>query len=188
MRFPLPKKTNGKYELGVMRRLGELFAYLEMEDKLIPYYFNSVKSPGFQYFNGVRARIPSQDEPPPDFNARSLGISDRFIGVGVQRIVQDVLGPFTDLLYNDLKNNTRTGWETMMENDAYSTRAYMAFKYKPNPRFGLEEEHLSTKVIDWCETLSTSTGRYNEALSEHVLGLSALGQVGDGVIDWKCIE
>jgi len=58
MRYPLPKSDDeGNYEPGVMQRLGQLFTYLGLHKRLIPYYFKSAKKPGFEYFNGVRARI-----------------------------------------------------------------------------------------------------------------------------------
>lgn len=186
MRYPLPKKDkNGNYEPGVMQRLGQLFNYLGMQDQLIPYYFKSDKKPGFKYFNGVRARI---DEGNPDFDAPALGINSTLIELGTNRIVEDAIGPFARGLFNDLKNHTTTGWDVMMRNDAYSTRGYMSFKYLPSAGFGLEPEHLATRVINWLETFDKSTGWYDRALTETVLEAIAFGDAGDGVVDWKCIE
>jgi len=185
MRFPLPKTNDkGDYESGVMQRLGNLFNYLGMQNKLIPYYFKSNESQGFQYFNGERVRIGERS----DFNAPALGINSNLIDLGVNNIVNDVVGPFAKLLFDDLKNRTETGWQVMMRNDVYSTRAYMSFKYIPSASFGLEPEHLATRVINWCETFDKSSGWYDRALSETVLEAIAFGEAGDGVVDWKCIE
>jgi len=184
MRYPLPKKDeNGNYLPGVMRRVGDLFKYLEMEDKLIPYYYESNASPAFKYFNGERARIGDN----ANFNGSSLGISDTLLGLGTSTVVEDVVGPFANMLWEDLRNHTRSGWEVMMANDAYSMRAYMSFKYIPSAGFGLPPDHLSTRVINWCETFDNSTGSYSKALTETVLDVIAFGQDGSEV-EWKCIE
>ena len=185
MRYPLPKSDDeGNYEPGVMQRLGQLFTYLGMHKQLIPYYFKSDKQPGFQYFNGIRARIGEGNS----FDAPALGINSTLIGIGVTNIVNDAIGPFARVLFDDLQNHTNTGWATMMRNDAYSTRAYLSFKYIPSASFGLEPEHLVTRVINWLETFDKSTGWYDRALTETVLEAIAFGEAGDGQVDWKCIE
>lgn len=186
MRYPLPKRdAQGNYGPGVMQRLGQLFNYLGMQNQLIPYYFESDKQPGFMYFNGILARI---GEGRPNFDAPALGINSTLIGIGVNAVVNDAIGPFARVLSDDVKNNTTTGWETMMKNDAYSTRAYLSFKYIPSASFGLEPEHLTTRVINWLETFDKSTGWYDRALTETVLEAIAFGEVGDGQVHWKCIE
>ncbi|KAF8147675.1 flavin-containing amine oxidoreductase-domain containing protein [Crassisporium funariophilum] len=92
------------------------------------------------------------------------------------------------MLYNDLKNHTHTGWNLMMRNDVYSTRAYMCFKYIPSASFGLPPDHLSTRVVNWCETFDKSTGWYDRALTETVLEAIAFGEAGDKDVDWKCLD
>ncbi|KAF9560294.1 amine oxidase [Agrocybe pediades] len=165
MRFPLPKTDEkGDYLPGVMQRVGKLFKYIDMQDKLIPYYFKSDGRPGFQYFNGVRARIGDNNS----FNAPDLGINSTLIELGVSNIVNDVVGPFAKMLYDDLKNHTTTGWDVMMRNDVYSTRAYMSFKYIPSASFG---------------AVDGTTGP-----SARLLEAIAFGEAGDGVVDWKCID
>jgi len=185
MRYPLPKSDDkGIYEQGVMQRVGQLFTYLGMHNQLIPYYYASNKQPGFQYFNGVRARIGEGS----GFDAPALGVNSSYVDVGVAKIVDDAVGPFARALFDDLQNHTTTGWDEMMKNDAYSTRAYFSFKYLPNPSLGLAPEHLTTRVINWLETFDKSTGWYDRALTETVLEAIAFGQAGDVDIDWKCIE
>ncbi|KAF4611779.1 hypothetical protein D9613_003929 [Agrocybe pediades] len=184
MRYPLPKtNSQGNYEPGVMQRVGQLFNYLGMQEKLIPYYYASAKEPGFQYFNGIRQRIGEGS----DFNAPALGIDAPYIKAGPSKIIDDVVGPFAQKLFYDLQNHTTTGWDEMMRNDTYSTRAYMSFKYLPNSSLGLPNEHLRTRVINWVETFDKSTGWYDRALTETVLEAIAFGQAG-GDIDWKCID
>jgi len=123
-----------------------------------------------------------------DFQAPALGINSTLTSIGVTRMVNDAIGPFARALYYDLQNHTSTGWENMMRNDDYSTRAYLSFKYIPSATFGLGPEHLSTQVINWLETFDKSTGWYDRALTETVLEAIAFGEAGEGQIDWKCIE
>lgn len=186
MRYPLPQSdAQGNYQPGVMQRLGQLFTYLGMHDQLIPYYYQSNSQPGFQYYNGVRARIGQGS---PNFDAPALGINASYINVGVTNIVDDATGPFARELFNDLENHTTTGWDDMMANDVYSTRAYFSFKYLPSPSLGLAPEHLTTRVINWLETFDKSTGWYDRGLTETVLEAIAFGQAGDTTVDWRCIE
>jgi len=185
MRYPLPEKdAHGNYLPGVMQRVGQLFNFLGMQDKLIPYYYESSASPAFQYFNGVRARIGAGSS----FNAPALGISNTLIDLGVSRVVEDVVGPFARMLWEDLQEHTRAGWEMMMMNDAYSMRSYMSFKYIPSASFGLPPDHLSTRVVNWCETFDNSTGAYSKALTETVLDVIAFGQDDESKVEWTCID
>ena len=185
MRYPLPPiGDDGKYQPGVMQRLGWLFDYVGLREKLVPYYYTSNKSPGFQYFNGIRVRIGQQN----DFDASALGISQSYIKAGTSAIIGDVVHPFAAALYDDLEDKTTTGWEKMVSADAHSTRSYMTFAYTPNASLGLPEESLSTDVVNWVETFDKSTGWYDRGLTETVLEAIAFGQAGGAVIDWKCIE
>ncbi|CAA7261987.1 unnamed protein product [Cyclocybe aegerita] len=188
MRFPLPEQDPfGNYKGGIMQRVGNLFNYLKMQDKLLPYYFKSNGSPGFQYFNGVRARIGDG----ADFGAPLLGIAQELINKGVSTIVDDVVGKFAQGIYDDLKTSGEEGWKEMMAHDAYSTRAYMAFKYIPSPSLGLPEAHFPTRVINWCETFDKSTGWYDRGLTETVLEALAFGDQPKEVknkVNWRCID
>ena len=185
MRYPLPPlDAYGDYQPGVMQRVGHLFKYVGLQSKLIPYYYASNKSPGFQYFNGIRTRIGETN----DFDAPALGIDRSYITAGPSKIVHDVVNPFAQALYDDLKQHTTTGWDNMLAADAHSTRSYMSFAYTPSPDLGIPSGHLPTKVVNWLETFDKSTGWYDRGLTETVLEAIAFGQAGDGVIDWKCIE
>ena len=187
MRYPLPLLNDkGDYKPGVMQRLRWLFKYIGLQDKLIDYFYTSDKSPGFLYYNGIRVRIGNQS----DFAAPALGIGRSYIAAGTSAIVVDVVNPFVQALYDDVKNNTTTGWDKMSSVHAHSTRSYMNFAYTPNTSLGIPEEHLSTRVVNWLETFDESTGWYDRAFTETVLEFVAsgqIGQTGDG-INWKCIE
>ena len=185
MRYPLPAvDDNGDYKPGVMQRLGWLFNYIGLQDKLVNYYYTSDKSPGFQYYNGIRVRIGTSS----DFDAPALGINNSYIAAGTSAIIDDVVAPFAQAIYNDLSDHTTTGWDKMLSVDDHSTRSYMTFAYIPSESLNLPEQHLSTDVVNWIETFDKSTGWYDRGLTETVLEAIAFGQAGDGVIDWKCIE
>ena len=64
----------------------------------------------------------------------------------------------TKVLFDDLRDETMTGWQKMLSVDAHSTRSYMAFAYQPNVSIGMPEQPLSTDVINWLETFNKSTG------------------------------
>ena len=186
MRFPLPPvEKNGDYQPGIMQRLGWLFNYLDLQDKLVPFYYTSDKSPGFQYYNGIRVRIGQHT----DFNALALGINEAYINAGASAIIGDVIHPFAAALYEDLEDQTTTGWEKLTSVDAHTTRSYMTFAYTPSASLGLTEESLSSDVVNWVETFDKNTGWYDRGLTEAVLEAIAFGQAGGGaVIEWKCIE
>ena len=185
MRYPLPPLDDkGNYKPGVMQRLGWLFKYIGLQDKLIDYLYTSDKSPGFQYFNGIRVRIGNQS----DFDAPALGINQSYITAGTKAIIADVVDPFVKALYDDLRYNTRTGWDKMLSVHAHSTRSYMSFAYIPSGSLGIPEEHLPTKVVSWLETFDKSTGWYDRGYNERILEFIAYGQTSEGVVDWKCIE
>ena len=185
MRFPLPPRDDiGNYQPGIMQRLGWLFNYLGLQDKFIPYYYTSDKNPGFQYYNGVRVRIGNRS----DFEAQALGINQSYITAGISAIVEDLVNPFAEALYDDIKNHASTGWDKMLSVDAHSTRSYMTFAYTPSGSLGIPETHLPTGVVNWLENLNEGTGSYDRGFTEIVLLAIADGQAGDGVVDWKCIE
>ena len=185
MRYPLPPLDDkGNYKPGVMQRLGWLFKYIGLQDKLIDYFYTSDKSPGFQYYNGIRVRIGNQS----DFNATALGINQSYIIVGASAIVEDVVNPFAEALYDDLKRHTTTGWDKLLSMDAHSTRSYMTFAYTPSGSLGIPEKHLPARVVNWLENFEESTGWYDRGFTETVLLAIAFRQAGGEVVNWKCIE
>lgn len=220
MRFPLPKKdAQGNYKIGIMRRLGELINYSKLNDmdafgptppwktensepfwglpraplksQLIDYHFTSKRLGYFRYFNGERYEVLSETERPPDFRAREMGVNSQYIAAGVENIVEDVIGPFAKDIINDIKQNVNSGWVNMLKHDAYSLRSFMSFKYIPSPGLNIPRTHLSTDVINWCETFDNSTGSYDRALTEAVLEALAFATVDPntfGDVDWKCFK
>jgi hypothetical protein len=190
MRYPLPKKDdNGDYRPGVMRRLGRLINYSKLNDgaeplknKLIDYHFEAERT--FLYFNNVRRQRPTGDE---SFRAEEMGVESAYIKVGAGKIISDVVDPFADMILRDLQTGEHTGWETVKKHDVYSLRAYMSLKYLPSEEVKLPPKHLSTNVVNWCETFDNSSGSYDRSLTEHVIEALAFATVGEEV-EWKCFE
>ncbi|KAG0694123.1 hypothetical protein DFH29DRAFT_1035290 [Suillus ampliporus] len=196
MRYPLPQKDNkGKYQTGIMKRLGELIDYPKLNDsnfkeplssKLIDYYYAARAGGTFMYFNNQRYQVSGTSQP-PDFHAQEMGVESEYVSVGVDKIVDDVVEPFARMLMKDLEQNTEKGWEVMKKNDTHTVRSYMSFKYIPSVSLELPPMHLSTNVINWCETFDTSTGAYDRSLTEGVLDALAFAKV-ESDPEWKCFR
>ncbi|KAG1869404.1 hypothetical protein DFJ58DRAFT_855718 [Suillus subalutaceus] len=200
MRFPLPKKdAQGNYKTGMMRRLGDLINYSKLNkglskpplsSQLIDYHLTSKRQGYFLYFNDQCYQV-SQTSHPPDFHAREMGVNSQYITAGVENIVEDVVRPFANELIKDLEQNVHTGWHNMMKHDAYLLRSFMSFKYIPSASLRIPRTHLSTNVINWCETFDVGTGSYDCALTEMVLEALAFASVKSqtfGDVEWKCFE
>ncbi|KAG1873113.1 hypothetical protein F4604DRAFT_1681177 [Suillus subluteus] len=172
MRFPLPKKdAQGNYKIGTMRHLGT--------PKIQTYRLS---------FYVKETRTPSR---PPDFYAQDMGVDSQYIAAGVENIVEDVIGPFAKDIIKDIEQNVHSGWDNMLKHDAYSLHSFMSFKYIPSASLQILRTHLSTNVINWCETFDKSTGWYDCALTESVLEALAFASVKSktfGDVEWKCFE
>ncbi|KAI6020431.1 hypothetical protein BKA83DRAFT_16922 [Pisolithus microcarpus] len=172
MRYPLPEKDGqGQYKNGIMKRLADLIGYLDLESKLIPYHYKARKGSGFYYFNDVRE--PVSKEPKGDFRGAEIGVGAEYIKAGADNITKDVVKPFVKALVDDLQHGTKKGWEMMKENDSYSVRAYMAFKYLPSDDIKLPKKHLPNDVINWF--LSS-------------LAFAKVGDTDFGKVEWKCFD
>ncbi|KEP46404.1 L-amino acid oxidase [Rhizoctonia solani 123E] len=198
-------KPYNYYDVGAMRfpktdfmeRVFKLFRYPpfkgELEKKLQPYYFVAEKKNAFLDYNGV-TRLQNQPRLPDPFKAAAVITSEnkeKYITVGYEKIVNDVITPFATGIFNDLQKGTDKGWQKMMAYNKYSTRAYMSIKYSPTPSLGLPECPLPDDVVNWCETFDKSTGWYDRALSETVLEAIAFGwQPGPdpSPVKWFCID
>ena len=82
-----------------LQQVGWLFNYIGLQDKLIPYYYASANSPGFQYFSSICACVGNKN----NFAAPALGINQSYINVTTSVIVNDVVNPFAKALFDDLR-------------------------------------------------------------------------------------
>ena len=177
MRFP---KTES------MRRVFHLFKYpplntgdIQLNAKVKEYRFSCDNA--LLSYNGATVRRSDFAGEDSDIFSCSERILDTdpkpYIKAGIRAIVNDVIDPFATAIIQDIQNGgieIGPGWTKLMKFDGYSTRAYMAFVYKPSKKLGLPEEHLSTDVINWLETWTT-TGTFDRAFTEFVLGCVNFG-------------
>ncbi|KIM24008.1 hypothetical protein M408DRAFT_17753 [Serendipita vermifera MAFF 305830] len=216
MRFP---------KIAPMARLFHLFDYKPLnpeEDplnkRLTPYIFGKKTEEDytFRYYNGLRYRrkdVPATGDP---FNAQAVILDtqdkDPYITAGYKNIMDDVIGPFVELLMKDdplqeplqkdepkngqkqdnVPKNGQKGFNHLMKFDGYSTRSYMTTRYKPSPelreKYNLPNAHLPTDVVNWMETFDKSTGWYDRALSETVLEAIAFGWPDPSSVKWYCLK
>ncbi|EDR12198.1 uncharacterized protein LACBIDRAFT_183317 [Laccaria bicolor S238N-H82] len=168
MRFPKIPAMNRVFNLFENDNLNT--PDIALNSRLTPFYFTGAGNyPPFLSYNGVTVRQ----------NAVPSAITD------------DVIAPYATALLDDLKNNTKTGWEKMQSVDDHSTRSYMTFKYEPSADLGIKKAPLPTDVVNWCETFDKSTGWYDRAFTETVLEAIAFGwQPGPNppATQWFCID
>jgi hypothetical protein len=191
MRFP---KT------AVMWRLWRLFERKELglKEKLEKYYFQDDAKNTFLSFNGVTLR--RGDVPPGDaFNASTL-IQDTddaarraYINAGAKNVMEDVIRPFAEALARDLKNGGHNGWDYMMKFDHFSVRAYMSTDYRPSAKlaeFKLPNKAIPSDVINWYETVVSSTGMFDRSLTDYVLEEISFGWQEEGAppVEWACVK
>ena len=178
MRFP---------EIDAMRRLFHLFAYpplnkgvIQLHNKLRPFFYDGL--PGhrpFKSFNDItlrqddvkltaqlRAAEMIYDTDPTPYLAATAD---------VPKITNDAIEEYGSALLDDLKNGGTKGWEKLMKVDHLSTRALLSTIYRPSPKLKIPNAPLPTDVVNWCETFDGSTGAYDRAFSEKVLGAIAFG-------------
>ncbi|KII90226.1 hypothetical protein PLICRDRAFT_584478 [Plicaturopsis crispa FD-325 SS-3] len=195
-----PQGTHDYYDLGAMRfpetpimtRLFKLFNYeklntgdIQVQKKLIPYYFDAKDGNGVYDYNGHRLRedeIPTAQKYNPDpFDIQSLRVDSIYIKIGVKKIYDDVIGPFAELLEKDLESGgkSKEGWKELLKYDSYSTRSFMCHAYRPSPKLvalGLPEgKSLPTNVVNWLETMSMTTSWFDRAFITTILEEMAFG-------------
>ena len=168
---------------------------IALGSKVKPFIFQCDQT--FLSYNGVT--VQGSPPPPPDDVFKSSEIiwdtnSYLYIRAGTKAIVNDVIYPFASRILQDLDDpdqGTNDGWEYMMSFDNYSTRAYMSIAYQPSDDLQLPSCPLPADVVNWCETFDKSTGVYDRALSEIVLGAIAFGWQPDPEqppVEWYCIK
>ncbi|KAG1745341.1 uncharacterized protein EDB91DRAFT_1345683 [Suillus paluster] len=182
MRYPLPKKdAQGRYKLGVMKRVCELIDYSKLDDRQEDLSFTSTRN----------VTESDTSSPGPDFHAREMGVESEYVAMEVEKMVGDIVEPFARMLMNDLMQQSHKGWDATRKNDVYSLRAYMSFKYIPSVSLEFSPMHLATNVINWCETFDESTSWYDRSLTEILLEALAFAKAGPqtfGDVEWKFLK
>jgi len=169
-----------------LRRYPSLVDYLneQMVDKsnlleLKPYYLGPKDGKNnIIYYNGQR--IYSQDDPvqgdPLKFsnaNNNGRGVPDCFVAKGYSKILDEAYDEFKQKLAE--KDKFSEGFKFLLENDDYSTRAYLR-----------KCVNVPESVVSWCETLDSSTGLYDMAFVESVIDSFDFDNPGGG--PWFLID
>ncbi|KIJ44562.1 hypothetical protein M422DRAFT_47293 [Sphaerobolus stellatus SS14] len=204
MRYPLPvKDQSGVYENGVMKRLGMLIDSPELnpsadnslKDKLILYYYAAKTGPelqsGYMFYNDIRERISNVTPMTQTFKASEMGVDSEYSKIGPGPIVDDVLKPFANGIFNDILHNETAGWERMMAYDQYSTRGYMSLVYTPTDFATLPQTPLPPPIVNCLELFDKSSEWYDRGFTETVLEPLAFSKAGTEQlpsVEWKCFD
>lgn len=165
-----------------MKRLFYLFNYdplshhgAPLREALVPHSYVTKDKKGHLFYNGVRCR--QSEGLSESFDAENRGIHPTYVSTGWERIVSDVTGLFVREITQDHGEQSPddSGWEALMRYDSFSTRRYMANVYRPSKQLEVPSGSLPMEVVNWCETMDTSTGSYDRAFSETVLEAVAFG-------------
>ncbi|KZP10290.1 FAD/NAD(P)-binding domain-containing protein [Athelia psychrophila] len=182
MRFPLG--------LPLMSRLKKLFERADIAPHitLIPYKFHSDNNMHYLHYNGVLTRKMNLPIALGDHFGFGVPPAYHAAATGYDRIVKDVRTPYVTALANEMANGGHEGWDLLMTQDRFSTRAFMAVQA---PGFmAVQPPGFPNHVINWCETMEGPTGDYDRAFSRTVLGAMAFGATDPPPVlpNWTCID
>lgn len=159
-------------------------------DRLIrPYYFDDLKGNSLLSFNNRNVR---QSAVTPETEDARLNLSSiihdtpepqRWAYIRAREaIMNDVVKGFATRLFKDLHNGKQwgRGWDHLMKHDHLSVRAFLSTTYKPSKEVldeypEIPHGPLPTDVINWYETRGSSTGSYDQSLTDFILGRIAFG-------------
>ena len=155
-----------------MRRVFDLFRYLDMTvDNGKLFRFPPSSKTNIHHYNGIaKPRDPDLILTAETF--KFPNIPQPYADLGVNALIDYVIQPFADGLKKDLETNGREGWKRLMGYDADSARSYMIRGPRPEDQIDLNPKRwlpYPTAVINWLETVDTSTGAFDRALSEVVI-------------------
>lgn len=199
MRFPKISSMQRVFHLFHYQRLNE--NGLALAQKLKRYIFECPNE--LLSYNGVTVKRIEREHQGDPFLSEAVILDtpelrrNAYIAATAECIVDDVIRPFAIGILNDLRNGGHQGWEDLQAFDKYSARAYMSTFYRPSASLrarypGIPDEALPTDVVNWCETFKGSTGSYDRAFTEMVLGAVAFGwqptREERENIDWYYIE
>ncbi|PLB51595.1 hypothetical protein P170DRAFT_320658, partial [Aspergillus steynii IBT 23096] len=172
------------YDVGAMRfpdvcllyLVFRLFRHLDItEDNglLIPYYLQGQNCP--QRYNGI-SYVPRPDGPkdPFHFSVSNHGlVPDATVNEGTETILDDAFGYYK----HQLRRNFEQGLHALMRVDQFTTRDYI--------RQVMNYDFYS---VQYLETTSSATGRYEQAFTESVLDSFVFDFPDSRPTSWFCIK
>ncbi|KAK9774570.1 putative L-amino acid oxidase [Seiridium cardinale] len=182
MRFP---------DIAIMKSTFELFRQLKMP--LIPYSLDhrnsdpptrgSVNCPTmYNDMTVIDGERPGSD-PFRVGKANGGSVPDKYVD-DVMHLLNDIYEPFKQEMARDFE----AGFKLLMKYDSYSTREFLACP--PPAEDGMTPlEPLDFFSVQWLETNNTSSGLFDQALSESVMDSFDFAAPKEGdPIEWYCIE
>ncbi|KAK6211335.1 putative amine oxidase [Colletotrichum tabaci] len=178
---------------------------------LIPYYLTNIDpTSGLPQepwrFNNVNnwgsySSIATENEDPWAFTAdKTIQIDTRLLALKLSPgdIMTALLEPLRQQLRDDIKNQTNTGWQTLMSFDTMTMTQFLSSAWPaslpqptlPPPRTGdVPLPPYNYDTIQWFETFNGGTNWYDQAFSEIVLESLDFDfpKPGDPDIEWYCI-
>ncbi|KAJ0162874.1 putative bifunctional amine oxidase [Colletotrichum tanaceti] len=160
-----------------------------------PWRFNNVNS------WGSYSSIATETEDPWSFSAdKTLQIDHRLLALKMSPgdIMTALLEPIRQQLRDDIKNQTNTGWQTLMSFDRMTMTQFLSSPWPgslpqpslPSPMTGnVPLPPYNYDTIQWFETFNGGTNWYDQAFSEIVLESLDFDfpKPGDPAAEWYCI-
>ncbi|KAI5848012.1 hypothetical protein BZA05DRAFT_430961 [Tricharina praecox] len=164
MRFP---------KIKVMQKTFELFA--ELEIPLVDYYLAGENCPVM--YNDIVGPPENPHETDPYRISQENGgvIPDEAVKDGAEMILSEAFGPLKEALREDFEQ----GFQMLMELDSFSTREFLRSRL-----YG--DSGLDFHTVQWLETVSTSSGLFDQSFSETVIDSLDFDESPDEA--WKCVE
>ncbi|KAG1887315.1 hypothetical protein F4604DRAFT_1721298, partial [Suillus subluteus] len=156
-------------EIPMMKKALALFE--ELNVPLIPYYMNGKNTP-MMFNNILGPPIDVLEYDPFKFSVTNGGmVPDKYVAIGVQKILQQASAPYLQLLKEDFEQ----GFKKLMEVDDYSIREYL--------RVYMQLDYHTSK---WLETNIAPSDFFDQAFTEYVILNSEFNDQKD--YGWKCID
>jgi hypothetical protein len=196
------------YDVGAMRfpkieAMWRLWKLLEREEfglkeKLQKFHYQDEAKRTFRSYNGVTLRLSQVPDSGDVFNALDLikdteaSVGKAYLEAGAHTIMTDVISCFAKGLLEDMKNKCEfgDGWKYMMKYDHHSVRSYMSTDYRPSPelveKFGIPNKPIPADVLNWFETVYSTTGMFDRSLTDYILEMISFGW-GEEKVEWFCI-
>ncbi|KAG1821131.1 uncharacterized protein BJ212DRAFT_1337791 [Suillus subaureus] len=165
------------YDVGAMRwpetptMKKALALFEDLNVPLIPYCMNGKNTP-MMFNNILGPPMDISEYDPYKFSITNGGmVPDKYVAIGVQKILQQASAPYMQLLREDFEQ----GFKKLMEVDDYSIREYL--------RVYMQLDYHTSK---WLETNIAPSDFFDQAFTEYVILGSEFNDQKD--YGWKCID